>query len=234
MKKKICIVIPAYNEATVISDVVRDIKKKLDLIKEWDSVVAVVNDHSSDATSMIASDAGAIVINHVLNSGAGGATSTGLKYAKLNGFDVVATMDADGQHASDDVVLGIKTLINGDYDFLIGSRMINIGDMSRVKQLGNKSLSMITQLLFGVKSTDSQSGLRIFSKRAIDNLRWKATGFEFCSEMLWRAHRLKLAISEYPIKTIYTDYSKSKGQNNWNGINILKRLVYQRIMEVFE
>jgi hypothetical protein len=106
--------------------------------------------------------------------------------------------------------------------------------MSKSKVIGNKGLGAITYILFGIDSTDSQSGLRIFSRRALESLRWKTSGYEFCSEMLWRAKQQKLRISEYPIQAIYTDYSKSKGQNNWNGINIIKSLIRRRIVEIFE
>ena len=106
--------------------------------------------------------------------------------------------------------------------------------MSKTKILGNKGLSLITGLLFGVNVTDSQSGLRIYSRVAIDNLSWKTTGYEFCSEMIWRAKQASMTIDEYPIEAIYTDYSRSKGQSNWNAINIVKRLFKQRLVEIFE
>ena len=141
------------------------------------------------------------------------------------------TMDADGQHSAECVVRGIKLMNSGKADLLIGSRLINPKGMSRVKILGNKGLTMITWFLFGVKVSDSQSGLRIFNKKAIDRLEWKSTGYEFCSEMLWRAKQSNLRISEYPIGAIYTEYSKSKGQNNWNAVNIIHALVRRRIME---
>lgn len=119
-------------------------------------------------------------------------------------------------------------------DLLIGSRLIDSTGMSRIKILGNKGLSLITHLLFGINVTDSQSGLRIYSKNAIKNLSWKSTGYEFCSEMIWRAKQAKMTIGEYPIQAIYTDYSRAKGQNNWNAINIVKRLFKQRLVELFE
>jgi len=93
---------------------------------------------------------------------------------------------------------------------------------------------LVTNLLFGVKVTDSQSGLRVFSKKALSELKWKTSGYDFCSEMLWRAKQAKLTIGEYPIKAIYTDYSKGKGQNNWNAVNIIKSLIRRRIVEIFE
>jgi len=232
-KLKVCIVIPAYNEEVVIHDVIKGIEKELKQTKLSYEIV-VVNDGSKDATSSVAHKAGATVIDHILNSGAGGATATGLSYANQNGFDFAVTMDADGQHLPKDVVKGISTVQKLGDDLLIGSRLIDTKGMSRVKVLGNQGLSLITYVLFGINVTDSQSGLRIFSKKALLGLRWKTSGYEFCSEMLWRAKQLGLNISEYPITAVYTEYSKAKGQNNWNAINIVKSLVRRRLIEAFE
>lgn len=230
---KVCIVIPAYNEGGVLKGVVKDMAKALKAASINYEIV-VVNDGSKDDTAEQARLGGAKVINHILNSGAGGATATGLSYANQNNFDFAVTMDADGQHLSADVIKGIKTAQKTDVDLLIGSRLIDKRGMSRVKVLGNKGLSIITGFLFGINVTDSQSGLRVFSRKALSSLRWKTSGYEFCSEMLWRAKQLHLNISEYPIKAVYTDYSKAKGQNNWNAINIVKSLVKRRIVEIFE
>ena len=232
--KRVCVVVPAYNEATVVADVIRSAKKVFAKAKGFDIDIVVINDGSKDNTSEEARKGGATVIDHVLNSGAGGATLTGLAYARHNSYDIAATMDADGQHSPEDVLNGIKQLDRDDSGLLIGSRLINSEGMSKTKVLGNKGLSFITKLLFGINVTDSQSGLRIYSRNAIENLDWKTTGYEFCSEMIWRARQLNLSIAEYPIEAIYTDYSMSKGQNNWNAINIVKRLFKQRFVEFFE
>lgn len=198
----VCIVIPAYNEASAIGSVVKGMRKTLDK-SPYNASIVVINDGSQDDTELIAKQAGATVINHILNSGAGSATATGLSYARQNNFSIAATMDADGQHSPKDVLMGIHNLIKSKHDLLIGSRLIDSSGMSRVKVLGNKGLTMITYLLFGINSTDSQSGLRIFSRNALEKLYWKTTGYEFCSEMLWRAKQLNLSIGEYPIKAIY-------------------------------
>ena len=233
--RRVCVVIPAYNEATVIGEVVKSAREVfLKSKKAYDIDIVVVNDGSKDETANEAKKGGAIVINHILNSGAGSATLTGLAYARQHNYDIAATMDADGQHAPDDVLEGIKSIDQGNADLLIGSRLIDSRGMSKIKVLGNKGLSLFTYLLFGINVTDSQSGLRIFSRRAINGLQWKSTGYEFCSEMIWRAKQARMNVSEYPIKAIYTDYSKAKGQNNWNAINIVKRLCKQRIAEIFE
>ncbi len=233
--RRVCVVVPAYNEATVIGEVVKSAREVfLKSKKAYDIDIVVVNDGSKDKTASEAKKGGAIVINHILNSGAGSATLTGLAYARQHNYDIAATMDADGQHAPDDVLEGIKSIDQGNADLLIGSRLIDSRGMSKIKVLGNKGLSLFTYLLFGINVTDSQSGLRIFSRRAIDGLQWKSTGYEFCSEMIWRAKQARMSVSEYPIKAIYTDYSRAKGQNNWNAINIVKRLCKQRISEIFE
>jgi UDP-N-acetylglucosamine---dolichyl-phosphate N-acetylglucosaminyltransferase len=231
MKRRVCVIIPAYNEAAVIHNV---IKKSLKVFKKspYSIDIIVVNDGSKDSTSIEARKAGAFVIDHILNSGAGGATATGLAYAARSSYEAAATMDADGQHDPSDVVRGFDELFKNKADLLIGSRLIDGANMSSTKRLGNWGLSTITQILFGVKSTDSQSGLRLFSPLALEKLRWSTNGYEFCSEMLWRAKQNNLDIAEYPIRTIYTDYSKAKGQNNWNAINIVKRLLKRRIAEL--
>ena len=228
---RVCVVIPAFNEAGVVGDVVSDVIKAFKKTP-YSTEIVVVNDASKDKTNDSARKNGATVIDHILNSGAGGATATGLSYAQQNGFDIAATMDADGQHSAKDVVMGVQEIIKRGDDLLIGSRMIDNKGMSKTKIIGNKGLSFITYFLFGINSTDSQSGLRIFSRRALEELHWKTSGYEFCSEMLWRAKQQKLRISEYPIMTIYTDYSMSKGQNNWNGINIVKSLLKRRVAEL--
>lgn len=229
--QKIAVVIPAYNEASVIQSVIRNI---ITLLKttDYSYEVIVIDDGSRDNTADEARKCGATVIPHILNSGAGAATATGLSYAQQNGFDAAATMDADGQHLPKDVLKGFAELGKTESDLLIGSRLIDSRGMSRVKVLGNKGLSWVTYLLFGINSTDSQSGLRIFSRRSLEQLRWKTSGYEFCSEMLWRAKQIGLKIDEYPIKAVYTEYSKGKGQNNWNAINIIKSLLKRRLVEL--
>ena len=229
---KVAFILPAYNEATAIGGVIKSLK--LELKKTiYNYEIVVVDDGSKDNTAQVAHVSGAHVIRHILNTGSGGATATGLSYAQQNNFDIAVTLDADGQHDPIDTIEGIKQIQKRKCDLLIGSRLIDSTGMSRVKILGNKGLSFITYLLFGINVTDSQSGLRVYSKKALDKLKWKTSGYEFCSEMLWRARQIRLDIQEYPIKAIYTEYSSAKGQNNWNAFNIIKSLLKRRVVEVF-
>lgn len=229
---KVTVVIPAYNEQAVLKDLLNNLKSQLSK-STYDYSIVVVDDGSRDSTATIARTSGVTVIQHLLNSGAGSATATGLSYAYRQGSRIAVTMDADGQHLPEDVVRGIKILEENSYDLLIGSRLMNSDGMSKVKVMGNKGLSFITYILFGINVTDSQSGLRVFSLKSLEQLRWKTSGYEFCSEMLWRAKQLGLTVSEYPIKAVYTEYSRGKGQNNWNAINIIKSLLKRRVAELF-
>jgi glycosyltransferase involved in cell wall biosynthesis len=230
---RIALIIPAYNEGRVIRDVVSSLIETFEST-QYEFRVIVVDDGSKDDTARQARLGGAYVVCHILNTGSGGATATGLSYAYQNGYDIATTSDADGQHDPKDVLKGVRYATKHNVDLLVGSRLMDNHGMSRVKILGNRGLSIITNALFGIRVTDSQSGLRVFSRRALAELKWKTSGYEFCSEMLWRAKQLNLVIDEYPIKAIYTEYSKSKGQNNWNAINIIKLLVRRRIAELFE
>ena len=229
--QKIAIIIPAYNEELVIGDVVKGIIKYCNQNKYMYEVI-VVDDGSKDRTALKAKESGATIIKHILNMGSGGATATGLSYACHNNFYIAATMDADGQHLPQDVIKGIELMKKGNKDLIIGSRLMNNNGMSKAKLLGNIGLSWITFMLFGIKVTDSQSGLRVFSKKSLENLHWETSGYEYCSEMIWRANQQKLIIGEYPISTIYTEYSSHKGQSNWNAFNIVSRLIRRRVLEL--
>ncbi|MGH7142179.1 MAG: glycosyltransferase family 2 protein [Candidatus Saccharimonadales bacterium] len=231
-KKSVALVIPAYNEGKVIKHVVTDLNKVFKKTS-YNFKIIVIDDGSKDDTAQQAQSGGALVIKHILNMGSGSATATGLSYAYQNGFDIATTSDADGQHSPEDVLKGTDLMAHGTIDLLIGSRLLNKQDMSQIKVMGNKGLSIITYLLFGINVTDSQSGLRVFSKHSLESLKWKTSGYEFCSEMLWRAKQLSLNIDEYPIKTIYTNYSIAKGQNSWNAFNIVKSLLRRRLVEFF-
>ena len=226
---RLAIVIPAYNEQSTIKQVLADIHR---VFKKIPHDVIVVDDGSKDATADIAAENHALVISHILNSGSGAATTTGLTYALAKNYDYAVTIDADGQHSAKDLLNTYQYLKDNSYDLVIGSRLIDSSGMSTIKKVGNKGLSYFTFVLFGINVTDSQSGMRVFSRNALEKIQLKSTGYEFCSEMLWRARQQRLAIGEYPIQAIYTDYSKSKGQNNWNAFMIVRSLIGRRFIEL--
>lgn len=226
-------ILPAFNEATVINGVLKDLPKSIKIGSNIFTIkIVVVNDCSTDDTRNIVEKFKHIyLINHILNSGAGAATRTGLNYAKEIGCHYAITMDADGQHATADVIRLAKAIIHEEADMLIGSRLIKTQGMPWYRVVGNKGLSFITLLIFGVFVGDSQSGLKALNEKALHSMNFHSNNYAFCSEMIWKAHQSKLRIKEIPIQAIYTDYSLSKGQTNWSGaFQIIRQLLKRRIM----
>ncbi len=234
VKQEIAIILPAYNEASVIGKVLDSLPKTLEYHgKPYETVIIVVDDGSTDMTDAQVSKRNHVrLIRHILNSGAGAATRTGLHYAREAGCDFAVIMDADGQHAASDVIKLAKAIIDDEADLIIGSRLVNTQGMPWYRVLGNKGLSFITFLVFGVFVGDSQSGLRAFNKKALERVSFRSNHYAHCSEMLWTAKQQKLRIKEVPIKAIYTEYSLAKGQSNWGAVHIIRHLVKRRIMEI--
>ncbi len=221
---KLSIIIPAYNEEATISHVLRGLKSK-----GYKNIV-VVDDGSIDKTPHIAKKEGVKLHSHIINRGLGGALGTGIEAALLENPDIIVTLDADGQHDPKDIKKLIKPIIRGEADVVIGSRMLNPRGMPFSKRVANKIGNFITWLLFGVYISDSQSGLRAFSKNAAQKINIKTNGMEVSSEILKEAKRNNLKIKEVPIKTIYTKYSIKKGQKWWHGFKVLGKLVLRKLM----
>lgn len=229
--KKIGIVIPAYNEEAMIERIIKSLPRAID---GHPTHIIVVVDGSQDKTEEKARKTGVDVISHIINTGAGGATRTGIHYARLIGSDIVATIDADGQHRSEDLVAVVRAVLKNKGDLVIGSRLIDPKGMVLHRLIGNVGLSLFTYLIFGAWVTDSQSGLKAFNARAAEAIQFHSNDFAFCSEIIWRAKQQKLRIHEVPIKAIYTEYSlgKKHAQSKLNGINMLMQMIKQRIMGI--
>ena len=219
----LAVLIPAYNEGTVIGSVIRSIPKTLEYIS--DIKVIVINDGSKDETSEAATSAGAIVLRHRLNRGVGVGTVTGLAAARRLGADIAVTMDADGQHDPAELGAIITPIRLGQADIVVGTRLTNSRGMPAVRRIGNQLMNGILRICWGIQTTDSQSGYRAYSRKAITDLKLTSGGFEVCTEMLYAAKRAGLVVTEVPIRTIYSDYSKAKGQNPITALLTLMRFV---------
>jgi glycosyltransferase involved in cell wall biosynthesis len=161
----------------------------------------------------------------------GGALGTGIAYARKIDADYVVTYDADGQHAPEDIESGLSPIAKGRADAVIGSRLLSPKGMPWYRIVGNWGLNVFTYLLFGLWTTDSQSGLRALSRRALEQIQLRMDRMEVSSEFIKEIRRTHLLFEEVPIRAIYSDYSLAKGQSNWNGINIVIRLLLYRLLE---
>lgn len=219
--KTVC-VIPAYNEAKVIAEVVS-------ACREYVDTVVVVDDCSSDETRARARSAGAHVLRHRLQRGAGRATATGLAAALAMGAEAIVTIDADGQHLPAEIPAVVAPLTEGQADLVVGCRHLKREEMPLIRRLGNRFANLWTWLLIGVSVSDTQSGFRAYSRKAAERLPLTARGYEFCSHTLGEAARLRLKVTEVPITVVYTEYSQSKGQSFLTSLRTLGRIAREGI-----
>ena len=225
---KLAIILPAYNEEKVIGKVLKSLPKKLDGISQINTIV--VDDSSDDNTFKAISKYADYSLRHKINLGVGSATITGIKFAKLKlNPDIYVTLDSDGQHDPKDIPKLIKPLINKEVDIVIGSRLLHSYGMPLIKKITNKIANLITYLFSGIWASDSQSGFRAYSKKAIDMIDIKTTGYEYCTEVFSEIKKNYLKFKEVPIKVIYSKHSKTKGQSVVNSINIIIKLITKNL-----
>ncbi len=220
---KVVIVLPAFNESAVIYKVLKSLPKRLEGISRVDTVV--VNDGSTDSTLTQAKKAKANTLSHFLNRGVGASTKTGIHWARIHNADIAVTFDADGQHDPNDIQRIIDPIINKKADVVIGSRLKRNNKIPTDRLILNLSANLFTFFLFGVFSTDSQSGLRAFSKKAMMLINTRLDRMDFSSEVLLEAKRNNLKVLEVPTSVVYTSYSRAKGQKTINAISISARLL---------
>jgi glycosyltransferase involved in cell wall biosynthesis len=218
-------VVPAYNESRTI------VPSLSGLQAQGFGRIVVVDDGSTDGTGALAAAAGARVVHHVLNRGLGGALGTGIRAAVEQGAEVIVTFDADGQHAAEDVPRVVAPILAGEADLVIGIRVLGRHAVPWTRRVANLAANLVTRVIFGVWSSDSQSGIRALSRRAAKALDLQAQRMEVSSEILHKAARLGLRTREVPVHAIYTAYSLSKGQGFGMGLRTLARLILLRLSE---
>ena len=195
---KITIGIPAYNEEKNIALIITKLKKIADSI-------IVCDDGSSDLTGEIARELGAIVISHPKNMGYGAAIRSLFLKAKELDLDGLITMDADGQHRIEDVNSVFGPINDEVADIVIGSRFLDkkSEEMPNYRKVGIKIITKVTNLSIKEKLTDSQSGFRAYSKKALQKVIPSDVGMGVSTEILIKASNLELKVAEVPIKVHY-------------------------------
>ncbi|WP_409199486.1 glycosyltransferase family 2 protein [Methanobrevibacter sp. DSM 116169] len=217
--------IPAYDEEVAIGSVV------LRCLQYVDDVL-VIDDGSSDKTSEISKLAGAKVITHGKNLGKGMALKSG--FDVLDYYDIIVTIDGDGQHNPDEIPKLLQPIIEGNADFVNGSRYLNGPEENTpsYRRVGQKVLDIATNISSSVDVTDSQSGFRAFSKKTCDSFKFRDTGFGIESEMLADAAEDYLKIVEVPI-TVRYDVDGSTKNPISHGFGVLFKIVKDKIYRVF-
>jgi glycosyltransferase involved in cell wall biosynthesis len=234
---KIIIVIPAFNEEKNLGKVIDGIPKQIKYkTKTYKTLVVVVDDSSKDKTYEVAKKHGAVVLRHIVNSGAGAATRTGLRYAERNSKDLayVVTIDADGQHAASDIVKVVNFAIGHKSAMVVGNRLHKEakGDVPLHRTLGNKALGLVSRVLFNIRIKDTQSGLRLFKADVIPHIsNYTIDRYGWATDMLWHAVRNNVKVDEVPISIKYSKETLSHGQSNWGVVDLILDLLWVRISE---
>ncbi len=211
------IIIPAFNEAGVIAEVVADVRSVFDQ-------VVCVDDGSSDGTGDIALAEGAHLVRHPVNLGQGAAIQTGIEYARRQpGAQIFVTFDGDGQHRVKDVVAMINRLTDGEVDVVIGTRFGRPG-LTRpplLKRIVLQTAARLSRRGRRLGLTDTNNGLRVFNKTVAEALDITMSGMSHASEFVMLIDENHWRVAEEPVEVLYTEYSKSKGQPLLNGVNII-------------
>lgn len=185
-------IIPAYNEEKRIGKV---LQRMPDFIDE----IIVVDDGSEDRTSEVARELGAEVIRLEQNQGKGRAMSEGIK--KANG-DIIVFIDADGQHKPEEIIKLVEPILNGEADFVIGSRLIKAqGERPLIRKISNFITTSLIRLKLGINVRDTQSGFRAIRREFLPEIESKR--YEVETEVLIKAVKKGARVKEVPVSMIY-------------------------------
>ena len=224
MLERACVVIPMYDEASVISDVVRAARERF-------GRVVCVDDGSRDESATLARAAGAEVVRHPVNLGQGASLETGLRRALRDPLTrYVVTFDADGQHSVEDAAAMVAAANDLGVQVVLGSRFLGgIEGASGHRKALLKMAVRFTRATTGLKVTDAHNGLRVFRRDAAEKLRFRLHGMSHASEVLSVIARQQWSYVEHPTTVTYTEYSKAKGQRGYNAFNIVFDLALNRV-----
>ena len=195
---KITIGIPAYNEEKNIASIIIKLKKITDSI-------IVCDDGSSDMTSDISKNLGAIVITHKKNMGYGVAINSIFQKAKELNIDLLVTFDADGQHRVEDIEKVVEPIKNNTADLVIGSRFLDKkSNVPNYRKIGIKVITKMTNASIKKKLTDSQSGFRAYNKQVLSQISPSDIGMGISTEILIKSSSKGLRIMEVPVTILYS------------------------------
>lgn len=215
----VIVVIPAYNEELVIGSIV------LKALRQVEKVI-VVDDGSKDRTAEVAAYAGAEVIRMEKNMGKAHALVAGLNRARDLGCTAAVTLDGDGQHRTQEIPRVVTPVLEGKADLVIGSRFLDkVNGVPFYRRVGQKTLDVFTEIGSGQKCTDTQSGFRAFSQKALNNLNFTSTDYNIESDMITHFASLGLTILEAPITARYEVPHKHKKNPVTHGLGVLAGII---------
>ena len=222
-RNEIFVVIPAYNEAETIRDVVSSLPET---IREYGVQPVVVSDGSADATAHNAAYNGSMVVEHPFNQGQGGALQTGFRIATKNDAAIVVTMDGDGQHPTDELEHLVSPIIDDEADFVMGSRYIgeDRSENGPVRKAGIRFFTAMINLLTKSEVTDCTNGFRAIRGSMLDELRLTEERFS-APELIIEARKNGMRIQEYPITVKQRQAGETKKPQLGYAIGLARTIV---------
>lgn len=195
-KKKICVLIPTYNNE-------KTLKRVIDGVLDYTESIIVINDGSSDSTLQILEKYSITVINLSENKGKGNALKTGFRKAKESGYNYAITIDSDGQHYPDDIPVFVEALLTEKEDvLLIGNRNMSQDGIPKKSSFGNRFSNFWFWFETGIKLEDTQSGYRLYPLHRIPK-KYFTPKFEFEIEIIVRTAWRHVPVKNVPIKVLY-------------------------------
>jgi glycosyltransferase involved in cell wall biosynthesis len=185
--------IPAWNEAKRIEYVINSLPEGMPVL--------VVDDGSTDSTVEAADAAGAIVISHKTNLGKGTALMSGFKWALERDFAAVLTLDADGQHDPEEASKFLSAYNQVQTDLIIGRRSTR--EMPFPRNVANLFSSWLISRALQEKIYDNQSGYRLHSRKLLEHIEIRRTGFEFEVDVILQTLQRGFTLGWVDIRTIY-------------------------------
>lgn len=195
-QETVCVIVPAYNEAPGIADVVRGIRAHA-------GHVVVIDDGSKDHTGDVARSAGADVIRHEKNLGKGASLVSGFRHAREMKFDLAITMDADGQHDPACLPVFVETYRRTRIPVLIGNRLWDAPRIPAVRRWTNQFMSGLLSRVMGRYLPDTQCGFRLFRADILSYLPARSPRFAMESEILLRTAARGIRMDSVRIPVVY-------------------------------
>ena len=225
-KSKVYITIPLYNDSKMILKVIKSLNDK-----GYNNIVVVDDGSTDNGYELVKNNTNAIIVKHIINRGQGAALQTGMEIAINRGAKYIVHFDSDGQHDPKDIDHMLNTLIEGNYDIVLGSRFLKKNNIPLKKRILLKGGILFTYLFSHIWLTDVHNGIRVMTIETAKKLNIQHDRFEHASEILDKIKILNLKYTEVPVTIKYTKYSMSKGQSISNSINIAYKLISSKIRE---
>ena len=221
--RQVWVVIPAFNEGEALH-------RTLERLAFLPVTTVVVDDGSMDGCASDGATKASWVLRHFMNLGQGAALQTGIRFALLNGADVIVTFDSDGQHDPGDIDRLVTALDDNSADFALGSRFL--GDAPGIpwtRRIVLKAGVIFTRLFSGVSVTDTHNGLRAMTRRGAEALNLTMNRMEHASQILDQVVDSRLRYVEVPVRIRYSAESLAKGQTSSGAMRIAAKLIVERL-----